>query len=336
MIPAQIYCTAKQVMDDLHLRGFEDRADLMERIKAASDFIQRRAGNFIPITDVMKFGARPGHEYDPLYLSPLLSVTTLKNNGADVVDYALGPYNRMWPNGPYIVVEQDGAWGLEDNVEIAGTWGLYDSSAALGLTITQSTSSEITLVATNGSLLSPGMVVLIESEQELITAGAGGKGSPAGSSATSLLNGSITASDEEITVDNGAEFFQGEVIQIGVEDLFISKIGGNVLAVGRGWNGTAAAGHADDSSIKVYRTFSVIRGVNGTTAAAHSSKAVSQYVAPDTVNYLCRQIAALMRMKAESGFSGVTGNSEGGTGRYYSEFPPNQIDRVLNQFNVGE
>ena len=57
---------------------------------------------------------------------------------------------------------------------------------------------------------------------------------------------------------------------------------------------------------------------------------------PDSINHLCREMAGLMRMKAESGWTGVTGNAEMGSGRYYSEFPPNQMDIVLNQFNTGE
>jgi hypothetical protein len=116
----------------------------------------------------------------------------------------------------------------------------------------------------------------------------------------------------------------------------ILKVNGNMLAVERGWNGTLAALHANDEGIGVYRTFTVVRGVNGTTAAAHTAKAVEQCVVPESVNYLCRQIAALMRMKALTGFTGVSGNAEGGQGRYYSEFPPNQIKTVLAPFNVWE
>ncbi len=335
---AQVYCTAKEVMDDLKMRGFEDQADLMDRIKAASEIIRQKGGEFIPVTEMRKFGVNWKYRGEPLFVPPLLELTTLVNDGVTIsaADLRLKPLNRMWANGPYISIETDCLWGDEDDIEITGKWGKYDDSVSLGVTVTQATATETTLVVADGSVISPGMVVRIENEQEYVSAGSGGPGSPAATAATSKVNVAIADGDDEITVDNGAEFHAGEVIQIGTEDLFIQKIGGNKLAVKRGWNGTTQAAHADDSAIGVYRTFTVVRGVNGTTASAHTAKAVYQMVVPETVNYLCRQIAALMRMKAESGFTGVTGNSEMGSGRYYSEFPPNQISTVLDQFNTGD
>jgi len=334
----QIYCTAKEVMDDLSLKGFEDRVDLMDRIRAASEVIQRKAWYFIPVEDTFTFGARVRHEYDPLSIKPLLSITSITNDGETVAvaDYTLKPLNRMWVNGPYIFIEQSAGWSNQNEVVIAGNWGLYEESVSLGVNTTQATSTETTLAVTNGSVLSPGMLLLIESEQELITAGGGGPDSPAGTAATSLVNGAIDENDASITVDNGAEFNVGEILQIDVEDMKILKINTHVLAVERGWNGTAPADHLTDSAINVYRTFKVERAVNGTTAAIHTNKAVSQYVVPETVNYLCRQIAALMRMKAASGFTGITGNAEQGQGRYLSEFPPRTIEDILAPFRVGE
>lgn len=334
---AQVYCTSNQVMNEMDADGLMGRADLMGKIKAASDVIMKESGNFIPIYETRKFRVKCGHEYDPLYVPALLSVVTLMNGDDEILaaDYRLSPYNRMWPNGPYIGIEQDGAWVTNDDIEITGYWGLMDHTQSLGVSITQD-SSQTTLAVANGSLVSTGMVVLVESEQEYVAGGNGSPGSPAGTSATAKVNGAVIPSDVEITVDNGAEFYQGETIQIGVEDLFISKIGGNVLLVVRGWNWTTPADHADDSAIRVYRTFTVVRGVNGTTSAAHNSKTVSQYCIPDAVNYLAIQVATLMKMKAASGFSGVTGDSENGSGRYFSEFPPNQMRQVLEVYGTGD
>jgi hypothetical protein len=340
MIPAQIYCTAKQVLAEIKLRGSTDLVDVMERIEAASMAIQNRdlAGNytFIPITEVRKFGKRRGYEDRPLVVGPLLSFTSLVNDGETITDYHLKPYNREWANGPYTTIETEGAWANDDDVVITGKWGLYEETVGLEPTATQTTSSETTLVVTNGSLLSPGMVLLIGDEQELVTGGAGSVNSPAAAVATSKLNGAITSELTEITVDNGGEFHPGEVIQIGLEDVSIWKINGNLMAVERGWNGTNAADHVDDSVINIYRTFLVTRGVNGTPAASHSATAIYQYVVPNTVNWLCRQIAVLMRMKAESNFTGVTANAEMGQGKYYSEFPPNQMDEVLRPFKLWD
>jgi hypothetical protein len=330
----QIFCTANQVIEDLHLRGFEDT--LLDRIKEASDMIRRKGGLFIPVSETRKYGQDPRVD-EPLYVDHLLAVTgTITNDGAAVTEYTLYPLNKCWENGPYIQIAQDGNWADEDGIEIPGRWGKYEEDAALGLTGTQATAVITTLEVTNGSLISPGMILKIGDEQEYVTEGNGSKNSPAATAATSLVNGSIYEADSSIAVDNGAEFNAGEVIQIDVEDMKILKVNGNMLAVERGWNGTTPADHANDEGIGVYRTFTVMRGVNGTKAAAHSAAEIYQCKVPESVNYLCRQIAALMRMKAASGFTGITGNAEGGQGSYYSEFPPNQIKAVLAPFNVWD
>jgi len=331
----QIFCTANQVIEDLHLRGFEDT--LLDRIKEASDMIRRKGGLFIPVSETRKYGQDPLRVDEPLYVDHLLAVTgTITNDGAAVTEYTLYPLNKCWENGPYIQIAQDGNWADEDGIEIPGRWGKYEEDAALGLTGTQATAVITTLEVTNGSLISPGMILKIGDEQEYVTEGNGSKNSPAATAATSLVNGSIYEADSSIAVDNGAEFNAGEVIQIDVEDMKILKVNGNMLAVERGWNGTTPADHANDEGIGVYRTFTVMRGVNGTKAAAHSAAEIYQCKVPESVNYLCRQIAALMRMKAASGFTGITGNAEGGQGSYYSEFPPNQIKAVLAPFNVWD
>lgn len=328
---AQVYCTAQDVIQDLQLRGFEDKA-LLERIKGASEVILRKEGNFIPVSEIRKFGAKAGGRFF-LDVDPVLEIISITNEGEAVTDYYPSPVNRMWADGPYIEIELDGYWAERDGVVITGRWGKYDKVVSLGIKGTQNATATDLAVA-NGSLLSPGMVIKINDEQEFVTEGMGSNGSPAGTAATSKVSGAIDELDASITVDNGAEFFPGEVIQIGVEDMKILKINGHVLAVERGWNGTAPADHLDDAGINVYRTFTVERGVNGTVADSHADATISQMKVPDAVNYLCRQIASLMRMKAASGFSGITGDSEMGQGKYLSEFPPKTISTVLEPYKI--
>lgn len=333
---AQVYCTAKEIITDQGLKGFDEYTDLMGKIEAASDILCRKKGNFIPIFDMLYFGARVGREDKPLEVKPLLNITSIKINDVSITDYILRPINRHWSYGPYTSISRASWWPHDNEVEIAGPWGLYEMLESLGFSASQSTSTETTLVTENGSLLSPGMVITIEDEQEYVSAGSGSPGSPAATTATSKVNiaAGVAADDDEIPVDNGAEFFAGEVIQIDLEDIYITKIGGDDLSVQRGWNGTLPAEHDDDAEIRVYRTFKVVRGVNGTTAAIHDAEPVSRYVVPTILNYLCRQIAWLMKSKTESGFTGITGDSEMGSGKFYSEFPPNQINQVLDLFKI--
>jgi hypothetical protein len=305
---AQLYCTLDELITDLNLNGIQPR--LFDRIQAASRFINRRFGNFIPMVETSHFrdiGIRQ------LRLpSPILSIQGALNNGVAVTDYDLYPENRYWQNGPYTRIEaQSFAW---DEVEITGHWGMYEETASLGESVSQLVGAT-TITVTNGYLLSPGMVLLIGDEQELVT----GVSSP--TAATSVLVGDITEADEEITVTDGSEFNEGEVIQLSTEDCCIRMIRGNTLVVARGWNNTTKAAYLNGSAIYVYRSYIVERGVNGTTAAAHESAALFRYAIPEDVNWLCRQIAGLMHKKAQSGFAGKVGSAELGETFYFNEFP---------------
>lgn len=338
---AQTLCTAQELIDVLDLGGFEGRSDVMKCILAASDKFMRKGGNFVPMIGSKTFYVEGNNRSEVLYFPALLSITSLTINGETIStdNYRFVPSNRMWENGPYIGIELIGySWPCSSDIPIVinGVWGLYNLTSSLGVSVTQATSTETTVVVTNGALLSPGMVLLVESEQEHVISGAGSPGSPAGTTATSKVNGAIVQGDVQVQVDNGAEFHEGETLQVDVEDMYILRIGGNLLSVKRGWNGTEVVEHVDDSVIRVYRTFGVVRGVNGTTAAAHSNKVLSRYVVPETINHYAISLASRMRMSAETAFSGSSGNSEFGGSRYMVEIPPGQIEKVLEDFNVGD
>lgn len=320
MTSAQIYCTLDELIGDLSLHG--DEPGLYSRIQTASQFIRRRFGNFIPIVETRYF---QGAGRD-LPIDPLLSVTQILNNGNVVSDYQLHPLNRLWENGPYVRVYAESTNWDDEDIQITGAWGKWTGEVSLGVNVTQLV-GDTTLVVSDGSILSIGAVVHVESEQELVT------DLGAATVLTSLLNGAVDAADETITIDNGAEVHEGEVIQISTEQMRVRIKAGHVLRVDRGWNLTTRQSHADDAPISVYRTFAVTRGVNGTTAAAHSNKALSRYTPPDDVNWLCRQIAGLMHMKAKSNFAGKTGSAETGETFYFNEFP-SQLKEIARNYRI--
>ncbi|HWR66073.1 MAG TPA: hypothetical protein VN364_08135 [Bellilinea sp.] len=326
MSNAQIYCSVAELMTDLRLNGDEPR--LMQRIKEASQFMVRNLGRFIPVTETRALQGVPTETLD--LGAPLLSISAVRVDGVAVVDYTPWPASRCWENGPYTWLTRSAGWGQA--VEIDGQWGLYDDRQDMGITISQLIESTA-LVVSDGSLLSPGMVLLVGSEQELIIAGNGGERSPAPTAAVSLLNGAIDNASEEITVDNGAEFFAGEVLQIGTEDLYVRKVGGNQLVCSRGWNSTTKGAHVNDAPIAVYRTYTVLRAVNGTTAVAHTNQALQRYLPPADVHWLALQIAALMRQKALTAFGGRAGNSDLGETFYVNEFP-RQIADVRSNYSI--
>lgn len=82
-----------------------------------------------------------------------------------------------------------------------------------------------------------------------------------------FLNGSITNSASSITVDDGT-LLQPGVIEIGSECIWVQSIASNVLTVspdGRGWDGTTAASHADNSRVVLnppYPTWRLQRAIN--------------------------------------------------------------------------
>ncbi len=327
---AQVYATVGEVVGDLGLTG--DETGLLERIREASRLIQTRLGEFLPIFETREFDPDASGQ---LRTDPLLEATAVSNNGTAVAagNFTLMPKNRLWLNGPFTsLVHNSGAWSSE-GVEISGWWGKYDELAALNVAAVTQLIGATTLTVSDGSQVSPGMVVNIEDEQELVTAGAGGVGSPEATAATSLLDGAIEADDEEILVDNGAEFKRGEVIQLATEDCLIRRVVKNYLVCSRGWNGTTKRDHADNLEIGVYRTFAVERAVNGTTAAAHAGTTLYRCVAPADVNWLCRQVAGLMRMKAKAGFASKTGNAELGEVFYYNEFSKT-FDRLWETYKI--
>ena len=317
---AQIYCTLEEVIKDSGLNG--DEPGLFSRIQAASRFINRKFGAFIPVLQTRNFQGAGRI----LQVDPLLSVTSVYVGGVVLTDYELHPLNRYWDHGPYTRLYTDVThWDDEENL-LSGLWGKWDQLESLGINLTQLIGAS-DLTVSNGSILSIGRVIRVEDEQELII----GVSSP--TALVSQLSGNITMADEQITIDNGAEVNEGEVIQISTEQMYIRMKVGNVLVVARGWNNATKQAHLDNAPISVYRTFQVERGVNGTTAAAHTDKPVNYYVPPEDVNWLTRQIAGLMRMKAKSNFAGRVGNAETGEVAYYNEFP-GQIKDIGRNYRI--
>ena len=63
----------------------------------------------------------------------------------------------------------------------------------------------------------------------------------------------INTTDTSIVVDNGRLYKSGDVVKIANELMFVSSISGNTLTCVRGYNGSTAASHNDDSSITILK-----------------------------------------------------------------------------------
>lgn len=321
MSRAQIYATTRQVIDDLSLPG--DEPGLLERIREASAHVCALMGDFVPVTEERTFEASDSGK---TRIDPLISLTTIEDGDGNSIgtdDYDLLPHNRLWANGPYRYVDGPGG-----EMTITGRWGLWELWQASGLSGTLAAASTTSLTVTNGAVLWPGAILRMGTEQLLVSAGCGGENSPDPTLATSVLTSDLASDDDVIYVTNGAEFNAGEVLRIDVEDMLIKRKAGNIAVVVRGWNNTHRMTHEVNAAIYVYRSVTIERGVNGTTAVAQAGVAIELFRLPEDVNYLVRQIAALMRMKAMTGFSGRAGNADAGESFYISEFPSRVIDAV--------
>jgi hypothetical protein len=336
----QVFACISEVIFDLELNGIPklNEARWLERLKAASDWLVHKCGEFIPVTSTKYYNGKGGQI---LFVEPTLAVTTLVNDGTTLAssDYLLAPLNRHWPNGPYTWIEVDpdasglGAWATgRDEIVISGRHGRYEESEttdALVANTTQIAAGGTSLLVSNGSRVSPGMILLIESEQMLVTA------TESATSVAPTLAEDLDASEEQITLSSASGLNAGEVIRIDYEDMRIILIEGAVLTVDRGWNATTRATHTNGAALTIYRTYTVKRGLNGTTDAAHlTNTAISRYVAPWDINWLTRQICGLMHKKAQGGFSGKSGSVEMGTIFYFDEFPKKQVEDVLRNYHL--
>lgn len=335
----QIYCSVGEIIEDLGDSSMAE-AKIYSKIVAASQELAREIGRFLPIKASVSLPSLESEmvELDDedalLQTPPLLSVSSVSVYGVarPSGDYKAWPYTRYWLNGPYSALQLDdmsgtlGQWAEEAgrNV-IVGNWGLYDETVSLGITASQLI-GDTTLVVTNGSKVSAGMVLLIESEWELVAS----TGATTASGAT--LSATIDDAAEEIGVSNGTLVSVGEEIKIDFERMRVLDVAGNTLLVARGVSGSKRASHTISTAVSVYRTFTVSRGVNGSSAAAHSGAAILRQVAPADINYLCRQVAALMIRKAATGYVGQAGNNELGQAFFVNEFPRNQIEHVKNNY----
>ena len=333
---AQLFCTVADLVADTNSAGV-DEARMLQAIREASAVLQKEIGWFIPVTATRYFKA-PEAAFT-LFVPPLLAITAIANETESLTgaDYILKPDLGHWPDGPYsrLVADPDSSllysWSdLENGVTITGRWGKYEKSKSTAATVadtTQQSSSQTTLKLSSAAVVSLGMVLLIESEQQLVT----GWEDPTTNATT--LSANIATTDESFSVASGAALNVGEIIRIDFEQMKIKDKKTNSINVIRGWNGTARAAHTSSTAVDVYRTVTVERGVNGTSAAVHANgTAISRYLAPDDIQYLTKQIATLIVNKARSGYQGRTGNDQTGVVFYNDAFPRYEMDRIKKSY----
>lgn len=329
------YCTAQDLMNDLGLNGSGENF-LTRFIEPATQYLVQEIGQFIPTSEIRTF---PGSGKKILFVAPVLSISKVMNDEIELVatDYLMEPNGRMWQNGPFVRLNCDldestaGLWIPEaDAIAITGTWGLYDKSITTGTSLgVDQLIGDTSLEVAHGGLISQGMVLLIGTEMQFVSA----LGDP--SAAITTLGAGCNSSDETLTVASSTGLNIGEIIRVDFERMKITDKRTGQIQVTRGWDNTTKTIHTTAAGVDVYRTYTVERGVNGTAAAAHSSAAeIDRYAVPADINYLCRQIAALMLRKSQTGYAGRAGSPETGETFYNHEFPRDVIARIKANYYI--
>jgi hypothetical protein len=251
----------------------------------------------------------------------LISVTTLTSGGTTIAssDFNLEsnrtgpPYNRLEISTSSSANFGGGSTHQRD-ITITGLWGWNDDHISVGTTVEALDASEtgVDVSAAASADLGVGSILKIDSERMLVT------------NRTQLDTGinvggaGLTANknSQALTVSDGTQFAEGEVILIESERMLIEEISGNVLTVERAFEGSTIAAHAAGVDIYAPRTLTVTRGALGSTAASHNSgatvqawvvpSALQQYVTAEAIHQLMQEQTGWFRtMSASSIFGGT-------------------------------
>lgn len=332
----QPFCAISEIEDDLNLLGSERESSLYEKIEAASSFLEKEIGWALPVLDTYKFNGRGECK---LILPPILSVVSVVNNGITLsaADYVLSSGNDDRPhyaNGPYSELHIPYGSSISywinrvNGVEVTGYWGLYSNVKRLVPTLEGSQAIDATVLnVDNGGGVSPGMILKIESEAEMVES----LNNTPTTAITTITEAIADEFTQNITFANGALMHVGEVIRIGLERMKIFELNGNLGGVIRGWDKTPKSSHADNANVDVFRSFNVARNVNGTTAAIHADNSViDRQMPPEDLKQLARKMASRHLKDSQSGYSGVIGDSTSGQAQYLWITPKELADVKLN------
>ena len=290
------------------------RATHIDRaLQSASRSLETRLHrHFYPLTETVTFQdpyplAFSGSSWAfGFYLErDLRSVTAVTVDGTAVAstDYSLHP-SKYGP--PYSAIDLPSFVGV--TTVINGLWG-YSADTKTGGTITAniSTTTATTLSCSDASLVGIGDLILINSEQMVVTG-------RATADTTTNTNGALTAdiAEQTVTVGDGTAIKLGETITIDTERMLVTNIVTNDLTVERAYDGSTLAAHSDATDVYAARTLTVVRGQVGTTATIHTSAdTITVNVPPAEIVEACIAETLTLLEQESSGYGRVIGSGEG-------------------------
>jgi len=240
----------------------------------------------------------------------LLQVTSITTGGVllDQSEYFLEPVN----DPPFDRVEINlgsqasftASTTFQRSIAITGLWGYSDNQESVASLVSPVTSTSTSIDVDNSENIGVGDTLVVNQERMTVTGKAARN-----SGQTLLISVASNIAANTLSVADGEEFHQDEILLVDGERMLVLDIAGNTLVVKRSWDGSPLAAHANGAAIYVVGwTLNVTRGAQGTTAQSHDLPTVIQrWCPPDQVHTCTIAIAVDTVLQEISGYSRTIG-----------------------------
>jgi hypothetical protein len=318
------YATREQVKRalDVHETA-RNNAQVDRAIESASDEIDggmdganRGAGclhrRFVP-EDKTRYFDWPADSRLWLDQHELAAATEIVAGGETI---ALGDYLLRPDDGPpYTHVEinlgSQAAFNAGDTTQraiaITGTWmGCAPVTAPAGELAGAVNDTVTTINLTDSAAMGVGDIIIAGTERMLVT---DRRMLDAGQNLQANLT--ATNNDTLVEIEDGAAYTVDEVILLDAERMLIVDIAGNNLIVKRAWDGSVLAAHTAGAGIYTPRTLVVRRGALGTAAAAHAdATSLVRHVPPALVRDLALAEAVNQLLQEAGAYARTVGSGD--------------------------
>ncbi len=294
------YATVEQVSAALDFKASAFEASRLNRLvlSASRRIDQMLHRHFYPLTETRSYHLGGGGGF---WLGADLFALTAVT--ADTVAITISTVTLSPGTPPYHWISQTGV-----DIDVTGVWTFSQDTTPAGALAEALDDSETGVDVTDSSLIGVGDLILVDTEQMIVTA------KTMVDTTVDVSSGMTTAdkSDVSLGVPDGTVFAVNEILLLNAERVLIVDIDGNILRVKRAWDGTVLATHTS-SPVDIFapRTLTVERNAVGTTAATHSdTTAITRNLAPGPIVDLCIAEAITTYQQESSGYGRTIGSGD--------------------------
>ncbi len=293
------YATVEQVAASLDFKtSAYETSRLARLVLSASRLIDLGLHrHFYPLTETRSYHLGGGGGF---WLgADLFSLTAVT---ADTVAITVSTVTLSPGVPPYHWISQTGV-----DVDVTGIWGYTRDTTPAGALAEALDATETGVDVTDSSLVGIGDLILVDTEQMIVTA------KTLLDTGVDFLSGGTTAdkSDNAVTLD-GPGLKVGETILADSERMLIVDYNSatEVATVKRVWDGSVLATHTTPS-VFAPRTLTVERDAVGTAAATHAdATTITRNVPPGPIVDLCIAEAITTYSQESSGYGRTVGSGD--------------------------